>query len=637
MRTTPRRLASSVLCAVLTSVWRPAAAAETETYRGHGMAMHGDLKYPAGFDHFEYARPDAPRGGRLRLGAIGGYDSFNGFILRGTAAEGLELLYDTLLVEAADEAFSCYGRLAESMEVPPDRSWVAFDLRPEARWHDGRPITADDVVFTFNSLREKGHPQIRFYYQSVSGIEKLGERRVRFVFKPGETNREMPLIVGQLSVLPKHYWETRDLAATTLEPPLGSGPYRIKAFEPNRYVTYERVPDYWGANIPVCKGHYNVAEITFEYYRDQVVLLEAFKAARLDLHIESMAKNWATAYDIPAFRQGLLRKEEIPHRRTAGMQAYVFNLRRPIFRDRRVRLALAGAFDFELSNRKFFYDSYTRCRSYFGNSELEAKGLPEGEELEVLRALDTEFPGQVPPEVFTTEYNPPSTGPWTDEKEHSRAMRENLRRAAGLLREAGWSLRREDRVLVNEAVRDGAGRPIPLAFEILLVSPAFERITLPYVQELEKLGVKATVRTVDSAQYENRVDAFDFDMVVHTWGQSLSPGNEQRDMWTSQAAATPGSQNLAGIASPAVDRAVELVIQAADRTSLVNRTRALDRLLQWGHYVVPQWYYGRDRVAYWDKFGRPEVIPLRGGVNPMLWWVDPDKAARFEERLKALP
>jgi len=611
-------------------------AAEATPYRGHGLAMHGDLKYPAGFGHFEYARPDAPKGGTLRLGATGGYDSFNSFILRGTPAEGLELLYDTLLESSADEPFSSYGRLAETMEVPADRSWVSFDLRPTARWHDGKPITATDVVFTFNTLMEKGHPSFKFYYKSVKTVEALAERRVRFTFSPDETNREMPLIIGQIAVLPKHYWESRDIAATTLEPPLGSGPYRIKAFETNRYVTYERVTDYWGADIPVCKGMYNAGEITYEYYRDQVVLLEAFKAAKLDIHIESMAKNWATAYDLPAVHQGLMLKEEIPNQRTAGMQAYVFNLRRPLFQDRRVRLAIAGAFDFELSNRKFFFESYTRCRSYFGNSELEGKGLPAGEELELLRQLDREFPGQVPPEVFTEEYNAPSTGPWTDEKEHSRAMRQNLRKATELLREAGWSVRPEDRVLVNPAVRDDKNERVPFAFEILLVSPAFERITLPYVQDLEKLGIKATVRTVDTAQYQNRVDSYDFDMVVHTWGQSQSPGNEQRDMWSSQAAGTAGTQNLAGVRNPAVDKAVDLVIQAADRASLVQRTRALDRLLQWGHYVVPQWYYGRDRIASWDKFGRPAVVPLRGGVNITAWWVDAAKAASFDGRLKAL-
>jgi microcin C transport system substrate-binding protein len=616
--------------------WGAVTAREAETYRGHGLAMHGDLKYPADFKHFDYVRPDAPKGGTLRLGATGGYDSFNGFILRGTAAEGLELLYDTLLVDSADEPFSSYGRLAEAMEVPADRSWVCFDLRPTARWHDGKPITADDVVFTFNTLMEKGHPSFRFYYKSVTAVERLDERRVRFTFSPEETNHELPLIIGQIAVLPKHYWDTREIAATTLEPPLGSGPYRIKAFEANRYVTYERVPGYWGAEVPVCRGLYNAGEITYEYYRDQVVLLEAFKAGKLDIHVESMAKNWATAYDLPAVHQGLMRKEEIPHQRTAGMQAYVFNLRRPFFQDPRVRLAIACAFDFALSNRKFFYDSYTRCRSYFGNSELEAKGLPEGEELEVLRQLDREFPGQVPPEVFTAEYNAPSTGSWTDEREHSRARRQNLRQATELLRAAGWSVRAADRALVNESVRDAKNAPAPFAFEVLLVSPAFERITLPFVQELEKLGVKASVRTVDTAQYQNRLDSYGFDMVVQTWGQSQSPGNEQRDMWTSQAAATPGSQNLAGIRNPAVDRAVDLLIQAADRKSLVQRTRALDRLLQWGHYVVPQWYYGRDRVAYWDTFGRPAVVPLRGGVNIMAWWVDPVKAASFHQRFKAL-
>ena len=605
-------------------------------YRGHGMAMHGDLKYPADFKHFEYVQPDAPKGGAVRLGAIGGYDSFNNFILRGNAADGLELLYDTLLSESADEPFSSYGRLAEAMDVPPDRSWVSFDLRPAARWHDGTPITADDVIFTFNTMMEKGHPQFKFYYKSVKAVEKLGERRVKFSFSPDETNREMPLIIGQITVLPKHYWQTRDVAATTLEPPLGSGPYRIKAFEANRYVTYERVPDCWSATVPVCTGAYNFGEITYEYFRDEVVLLEAFKAGKLDLHVESMAKNWATAYDLPAVRQGVMLKQEIPHQRTAGMQAYVFNLRRPFFQDRRVRQALACAFDFELSNQKFFYESYTRCRSYFGNSELEAKGLPVGEELEILRQLDGQFPDQVPPEVFLQEYNPPATGAWTDEKEHSRAMRVNLRKAADLLKQAGWAVRPDDRKLVNEAVRDAKGELVPLAFEVLLLSPAFERITLPFAQELEKLGVRATVRTVDSAQYQNRIDAYDYDMVVHTWGQSQSPGNEQRDMWTSAAAATAGSRNLAGIRNPAVDKAVDMVIQAADRKSLVERTRALDRLLQWGCYVVPQWYYGRDRVAFWDRFARPRVVPLRGGVDIMTWWVDPTKAAGFEQRFQAV-
>jgi microcin C transport system substrate-binding protein len=609
---------AAALCTLLLALClATGAAASSDIYVGHGIAMHGDLKYPPGFTHFAYVNRKAPKGGEMRQAAIGTFDSFNPFIIRGNSAAGVGRIYDTLLTTSADEPFSEYGLLAEKVEMPLDRSSVTFTLRPNARWHDGKPVSVDDVIWSFNTLREKGLPFFRAYYASIESVEKSGERGVKFTFSAGE-NRELPLILGQFPIFPRHYWSGRDFDKTTLEPPLGSGPYKIDSFEAGRYVTYARVPDYWGKDLPVNSGRHNFDRVRIDYYRDSTVALEAFKAGEYDLRPEESAKNWATAYDFPAVRTRAVRKEEIPHDRPAGMQGFVFNARRPIFEDRRVRQALAHAFDFEWSNRTLFYGQYTRTRSYFDNSELAAQDLPSQAELAVLEP----YRGRLPEEVFTKVYEPPAT-------DGSGNIRDNLRTATKLLREAGWAVDAKTRKLTHTET----GRV--MEFEILLNTPLFERIALPFVKNLERLGITANVRTVDTAQYQRRTDSFDFDMVTNVWLQSLSPGNEQRDFWGSAYAKRPGSRNLIGIEDPVVDGLIEAVIAAPDRSSLVTRVRALDRVLQWGHWVIPQWHIPVDRIAYWNKFGRPEVTPAQG-VQFDTWWIDAERTARLE-RLRHRP
>lgn len=574
----------------------------------HGLAMHGDLKYGPDYKNFDYVNPNAPKGGGIRLAAIGGFDSLNPFIIKGDAAGGTSMIYDTLMTNAADEAFSEYGQLAETVRTPDDRSWVEFKLRNNAKWHDGKPVTADDVLFSFETLVSKGSPFYRYYYGNVDEATKVDDLTVRFHFKPGE-NRELPLILGQLPVLPKHYWASREFDSTTLEPPLGSGPYKIKSVDPNRSIVLERVDDYWGKDLPFAKGFYNYDTIEFEYYRDAQVAIEAFTGGRFDYRAENSSKAWATAYDVPAVKNGLIKLEKFDHDRSSGMQGFAYNTRRDIFKDPKVREALAYAFDFEWSNKNLFYGQYSRTRSYFDNSELAATGLPSADELALLEP----YRDRLPPEVFTKEYMPPKN-------DGSGNVRANLRIASKMLRDAGWVIK--DGVRVNEKTGQ------KLEFEVLLASPLFERIVLPFAQNLEKLGVKAQPRTVDTAQYRRRLDTFDFDMVVGNWGQSASPGNEQRDFWSSDAAAREGSRNLIGIKNPVIDALIEKVIAAPDRKALIAACRALDRVLQWGHYVIPQFHAGYDRIAFWDKFGRPDITPS-GGTQFMTWWVDKDKAAKI--------
>jgi microcin C transport system substrate-binding protein len=543
----------------------PVSAGAAEN--SHGIAMHGDLKYPAGFKNFDYTNPDAPKGGTVRLNAVGTFDSFNSFIVKGNGAAGLGFIYDNLMHGSADEAFSQYGQLAESIEVPKDRSWAAFTLRAEAKWQDGKPVSVADVIWTFNTLTTKGTPFYRFYYANVADVVQTGPRTVRFNFKPGE-NRELPLILGQLTILPKHYWETRDFTKTTLEPPIGSGPYKIESFEPGRSITYTRVKDWWGEKIPVNRGLFNFDTIRYDYYRDSTVSLLAFKAGEYDYRAENSSKAWATAYKNPNVENGLIRKVEINHNRSSGMQAFVMNTRRDIFKDRRVRKALAYGFDFEWSNKNLFYGQYARTRSYFDNSELAATGVPEGDELKLLEP----YRGRIPDEVFSQEYNPPKN-------DGSGNVRRNLRIGSKLLNEAGW------RIKGNKRVHEKTGKP--LEFEILLVSPLFERIVLPFAKNLEKLGVAVRVRTVDPSQYRRRIDTFDFDVIVGGAGQSLSPGNEQRSYWGSAAAGIEGGRNTIGIKDPVIDELIEKVIAASDRKALVASVKALDRVLQWGHWVIP--------------------------------------------------
>ncbi len=590
--------------------------AAAENFVGHGYSTYGQFKYGRDFTHFDYVNPAAPKGGEIRLADIGTFDSLNPFILKGMTPPRIgSLIYDTLLSGADDEIAAEYGLLAERVEVPPDQSWALYTLNAQARWHDGQPVTPEDVIFSFDIMMDKGHPGLRAYYASVKGVEKVGERGVKFLFGE-ETNRELPLIVGQLAVLPKHYWEGRAFDETSLEPPLGSGPYRIAAVEGGRFITYERVEDYWGRDLPVNRGRYNFDRIHFDCYRDPTVAIEALKAGAIDYRSENSSKEWATAYETEAFKDGRILKDPIEHQRSSGMQAFWFNTRRSKFADPVVRQALAYAFDFEWTNKNLFYGSYTRAESYFSNSELASSGLPEGRELEILET----YRDQVPAEVFSENYRPPQT-------DGSGNLRANLRTAKRLLESAGWKV--VDNVLRN--VETGQAMEI----EILFAQASWERIAAPMVANMERLGIEATIRIVDTAQYQNRVQDYDYDLIVAVRGQSHSPGNEQRNYWTSTAAAEQGGGNWAGISDPVVDALVEQIITAPDRQELIARTRALDRVLLWGHYVIPHWYSKSFRIVHWNKFGKPDQsAPYTGSyfVLPDTWWYDGARAARLEQQ-----
>lgn len=578
------------------------ALAGTDT---HAMTLYGEpAKYPADFSHFDYVNPDAPKGGTLRLSGFGGFDSLNGFVSRGTAADELGLIYDTLAVNSLDEPFTEYGLLAERIERAEDNTWIRFHLRPEARFHDGQPVTADDVVFTFNILLEQGAPFYKAYYGDVKEVVADSPRSVTFHFHHGR-NRELPLVLGQLPILPKHYWQDRDFTRNGLEPPLGSGPYRVGQVRPGRSIAYERVTDYWAEQLPVRRGFYNFDRVIVDYYRDTGVALEAFKAGQFDFNIEVSAKNWATGYDGPALAAGRIIKEEIPNHNTQGMQGFVFNLRKPYFEDVRVRKAISLLFDFEWANQRLFHNAYTRSSSYFGNSELAAQGRPSEAELTLLEPLR----GQLPPSVFEEAYEPPVT-------DGSGNIRGQRREAYNLLKDAGWTI--ENDQLVNSQGE-------PLRFEFLLVQADFERILLPFKRNLASLGIEMTLRRIDVSQYINRLRSRDFDMVVSGFGQSNSPGNEQREYWHSSSADNPGSRNLMGLKDPAVDQLVAGLIEADSRKELITYTRALDRVLRAGHYLVPNFHTTVYRVAYWDKFSHPQQPP-RYDVGQYTWWMKPGAA-----------
>ncbi|HSI42534.1 MAG TPA: extracellular solute-binding protein [Xanthobacteraceae bacterium] len=588
------------------------AQSEAPEWR-HALSLMGSPKYPADFKRFDYVNPDAPKGGTLRLSADGTFDTLNDLIPKGTPASGLNLIYDTLATPAADEVATEYGLLAEAVRYPPDFSTVTYRLRPQARWHDGQPVTADDVVWSFEAT-VKNNPRQAFYYSHVTKVEKTGEREVTFTFDQAN-NRELPQIVGQLRVLPKHWWtgtdaagKTRDIAAGTLEAPLGSGPYKVGRVVPGRSISFERVPAYWGAELPVNIGTNNFDEQRYEYYRDDTVELEAFKGDQYDFRIETSAKNWATAYDFPAVRDKRVILEEFPNRSSGSMQAFIPNLRREKFQDQRVRRALNYALDFDGMNRTLFFGQYKRTASYFQNTELASSGLPQGRELEILQSVKD----KVPASVITTPYaNPPEGG--------EDVRRANLREAARLLKEAGYEVKGGK--LVN-----AKGEPFTLEF--LLGNPAFERVALFYKPTLERLGITVSVRNVDTSQYISRLRSRDFDMIVSGWGQSLSPGNEQRDFFGSAAADRPGSGNYAGIKDPGVDALIERVIYAKDREDLVAATHALDRVLLAHDYVVPSWNYPFTRTARWDRFGRPATLPDYSFAFPDIWWWDAQRAAK---------
>ena len=575
--------------------------AATEAAASHGLSLFGELKYGPDFKNFDYVNPTAPAGGTMKFSAIGTYDTLNPFVVKGVPAAGIGQIFDTLMVPSEDEAGSEYGLVAESVALAPDRLSVLYTLRKEARFHDGSPMTPADVAWTFDTLRTKGAPMYRSYYGDVTKVEPEGERGVRFRFK-NANNRELPQILGEMPVLSQKYWSGKDFSKTTLEPPLGSGAYKVDAVDPGRSITYQRVADYWGVNLPVNKGRRNVQTMRYDYYRDGTIALEAFKAGQYDIRRENSSKSWATGYDSPALRAGLIKKEAIKNQLPSGMQGFGYNLRRPLFQDPKVRQALAYGFDFEWSNQNLFYGLYTRTRSYFDNSELAATGTPQGDELKILEP----YRGKVPDEVFTKEYDPPKY----DQK---FTQRDGLREAIGLLKAAGWNFKNE------KLVNDKSGQPFE--FELLLSDPQMERIVLPFAQNLQRLGVVARVRTIDTAQYEKRMETFDYDMAVVVFGQSLSPGNEQREYWGSAAADEQGSRNTLGIKNPVIDEVIEALIKAPDRTALVAHTHALDRLLQYGYYVIPNFHNSAFWVAYWDKFRRPEVSP-KYGIGLDTWWVD---------------
>jgi microcin C transport system substrate-binding protein len=596
--------------------WISPARAQDKTWR-HGLSLFGDLKYSPGFKQFDYVNANAPKGGVARQIAVGTFDNFNMVVagVKGSMAAGIDLINETLSVAALDEVSSGYCLIAEGVSFPADFSSASYRLRPEAKWHDGMPITPDDVIFSFEA-QQKNSPQQSAYYRHVAKVEKTGDHEVTFTFD-GPGNRELPQIIGELTVLPKHWWEgtdkdgkKRDISETTLEPPLGSGAYRIKDFSPGRNIVYERVNDHWAKEINVNIGSNNFDELHYEYFRDTTVALEAFKADTVDWRTENSAKNWATAYDFPAVGDKRVLLEEFPIRNVGMMQAFAFNIRRDKFQDPRVRLALNYAFNFEEMNKEIFFGQYHRISSYFEGTELAATGVPTGKEFELLETVRD----KVPPEVFKKPFVNPVNG--TPEE-----VRNNLREAVRLLNEAGYEVR--DQQLVNSKTGE------QFAIEFLAEDPSFERVFLFYKPSLDRLGMNVTVRTVDEAQFENRLRSWDFDIITMAWGESLSPGNEQRGYWGSQAADQPGSLNIVGIKNPAVDAMIDQLIFAKNRPDLEAATRALDRILLWNHYVVPQWTYGRVRTARWDRFSHPDPMPKYGrAAFPTVWWWDTEKAAK---------
>ncbi len=576
------------------------------------IAMHGNTKYNDGFTNFAYVNPDAPKGGVLKTSAIGSFDSLNPFITKGTPAAGLtflgqSFLYDSLMVQSYDEPFSMYGLLAETIEYDTtDNSWVAFNLNPKAKWHDGKSITTEDVIWTFNTLVEKGTPFFKAYYGDVSKVEATSPTRVKFTFSNTE-NAELPLIISQMSILPKHFWEAEanDITATSITPPLGSGPYKIEKVDAGRSLTYKRVENYWGADEPVNKGRYNFDQIEYDYYKDGNVALEAFFAGEYDYRLENVAKLWNTSYDAAPVKDGRIKKEEINHQRPQGIQGFIFNTRRTLFSDKDVRKALAYAFDFEWSNKQFAYGSYKRSDSYFENSELAATdGAPEGRVLEILE----EYRGKIHDDVFTTRYQPPTT-------DGSGKARKNLKAAMDILDNAGYKLGKD-----GIRVHPQTGKP--LSFEIIDSNPMFERWVLPFIANLKKIGVQANFRVLDPAQYQNRMNEFDFDVTINSIGQSSSPGNEQLDYWSSEKADISGSRNYMGIKSPVIDDLIVKIIKAPNRAELVALTQALDRVLLSGYYLIPHWHIDHWRTAYWAKLKRPETL---SGLTPAIadtWWAE---------------
>ncbi|UZE27397.1 extracellular solute-binding protein [Pseudomonas asplenii] len=594
----------------------PANATISES---HGYAQFGTLKYPANFTHFDWVNADAPKGGTLRVMAFGTFDTLNPYTFKGTSPVstpnflqyGVNELNETLMVgtgqyaPSGDEPNSSYGLIAQSLEYSEDRSWVVFNLRPEARFHDGTPITAYDVAFSYRLLLKEGHPQYRTNLQEVARVDVLGPQRIRFVFKRSG-NPLLILRLGELPVLPQHYWQGRDFKATTFEPPLGSGPYRITQVQPGRQLVFERVKNWWGENLPVNRGKYNFDRVEVEFYRDSDVAFEAFKAGEFDIYIEHQAKNWGNGYNFPAVLRGDVIKAQIAHQIPTQTQGLFMNSRRATFAQDKVREAMGLMFDFEWTNRTLFNDAYRRTLSYYPNSEFSASGLPVGQEWLLL----SPYRDQLPAALFTQPYSLPRT-------DGRGIPRETLRRALGLLAEGGWKL--DGQRLLNSAGQ-------PLHFEILLVNPNLERILQPYVENLASIGVDAHLRTVDRAQYKQRLDQFDFDMILMTLDQTLSPGLEQWQYFHSSQATVKGSKNYAGVANPIVDRLLEALLNAQSRDEQLAAGRALDRVLLWQHYMIPNWYLNYHRLAYRNRFAFVTTPPYTLGLSA--WWMKASEKAQ---------
>ena len=565
----------------------------------HGLAIMGDLKYKADFKNFDYVNPNAPKGGTLRRAEIGSYDSFNPYAIKGQADIGVTMVYGSLLSRSGDEPASHYGYVAESIEVPDDRSWVIFNLRPNATFHDGSPVTADDVIYSFNILLKEGIPLFRTYYQQVDKVEKLNDRRIKFSFKTNGS-RELPIILGDFPIFSKAHMANKDFNKIGLDLPLGCGPYKVKSFKVGQTVTYERIKNWWGENLPIHKGRFNFDEIRNDYYRDMNVAFQAFKAHNLDFRIESSAKNWSVGYNFPAFKEGKLIKEIIPDQNPEPTNGLFYNLRRPLFQDPRVRRAISYAFDFEWINAHLFYNRYQRSDSFFARSDLACRGVPEGEELTILQP----FKDQLPPHLFTEAYIPPSTTA-------PSSLRSNLEKAKKLLQDAGWT------IVNNKLMKNGQ----PFTFEILLSQPDLERVLQSFVTNLKRIGIDVRLRSVDSSQYSLRRERYDYDMIMAILPQSPSPGNEQREFWSSAAADAIGGFNFSGIKNPVVDQLIELLIAAPDRKSLLAHVHALDRVLLWHDYIIQGWYSAGTPVAYWKNLKKPSASPTYG-LDLMSWWFD---------------
>jgi microcin C transport system substrate-binding protein len=604
---------SALALAVLLAV-APASAQDTRVWH-HGSSLLGEVKYPEGFKQFDYVNPDAPVGGLVRLSSMGGFDTFNPILPQGEAGDGIGLLFDTLMTPSLDETSTSYGQLAEAFTYPDDYSSVTFRMNPRAKWADGEPITADDVVWSFNKSIEL-NPNMANYYANVTTVEETAPGEVTFSFDQ-TGNRELPNIVGQVMVLPQHWWEgtdasgnTRDIGRSTLEPPLGSGAYKLASFNAGVSITYERDPNYWGLTEPFNVGTNNIQTIKYEYYRDDTAEFEAFKADQFDWWDENVAIRWQNNYDFPAVQDGRVVKEmfENTYRDSGILVGFIPNLRRPIFQNEALREAMLYAFDFEELDKLRFFGQYDRVNSFFYGTELASTGLPEGEELEILNSVKD----LVPEKVFTTAYENPVSGDPTK-------LRANLRTANEILTNAGY-------VLNGSQLMDPAGQPV--AFEILLNGPVIEPIATAFTTNLKRLGMNVTIRTVDSAQYIERVRNRDFDMMYSGWAQSLSPGNEQRFYWGSEAAAQNDSSNYAGISDPGIDALIDKIIFADDRETIIAATRALDRVLLAHHFVTPTYTLRRSRIARWDRFSHPETLPEFSIGFPTVWWYDEAKAAK---------